>query len=84
MEIWAVTDRKKIETPNIDKLAANGIKFTQHQNKYLTVTDRSMIPRWRNPEISGVSRASFGTKDKITIRLYNQSFHTPVSCLVSE
>jgi hypothetical protein len=37
-------------------------------------------PRWR--EI--VSRASFGTKDKITARLFNQSFRTPVSCLGSE
>ena len=37
-------------------------------------------PSWR--EI--VSRASFGTKDKITVRLFNQSFHTPVSCFGSE
>jgi hypothetical protein len=36
--------------------------------------------RWR--EIA--SRASFGTKDKITVRLYNHSFRTPVSCLGSE
>jgi hypothetical protein len=31
-----------------------------------------------------VSSASFGTKDKITVRLYNQSFYAPVSCLGSE
>lgn len=58
-----------------------GYQITRQTGSHIRLTTtENGIPRWR--EI--VSRASFGTKDKITVRLYNQSFRTPVSCLCSE